>query len=125
MTSLYEIDARTIDGETTSLGEYAGKVLLIVNVASKCGFTPQYKRLEALYERYAGRGLVVLGFLCNQLGAQEPGAESEIAAFCSTTYDVNFPMFAEIEVNSDNTQPLYRLVSRVRSCLLPSHLTAT
>jgi glutathione peroxidase len=120
MTSLYEIDARTIDGETTSLGEYAGKVLLIVNVASKCGFTPQYKGLEALHEKYADRGLVVLGFPCNQFGAQEPGSESEIAAFCSTSYGVKFPMFARIEVNGENAHPLYRLLKRDAPGLLGS-----
>lgn len=108
MTTLYDIDARTIAGETQSLRDFAGKTLLIVNVASKCGFTPQYAGLEALHEKYAGRGLVVLGFPCNQFGAQEPGAEKEIASFCSTTYGVSFPMFAKIEVNGENAHPLYK-----------------
>lgn len=108
MTTLYDIDARTIAGETQSLRDFAGKTLLIVNVASKCGFTPQYAGLEALHEKYAGRGLVVLGFPCNQFGAQEPGAEKEIASFCSATYGVSFPMFAKIEVNGENAHPLYK-----------------
>jgi glutathione peroxidase len=118
--TLYDIEAKTIDGATTPLRDYAGKVLLIVNVASKCGFTPQYKGLEALHETYADRGLVVLGFPCNQFGGQEPGSESEIATFCSTSYGVNFPMFAKIEVNGDNTHPLYRLLKRDAPGLLGS-----
>ena len=108
MTTLYDLDARRIDGETGSLRDYAGKALLIVNVASKCGFTPQYAGLEALYEKYADKGLVVLGFPCNQFGAQEPGAESEISSFCSASYGVSFPMFAKIEVNGENAHPLYK-----------------
>ncbi len=118
--TLYDIEAKTISGEAKPLRDYAGKVLLIVNVASKCGFTPQYKGLEALYEKYADKGLVVLGFPCNQFGAQEPGAESEIAAFCDTTYGVRFPMFAKIDVNGDNTHPLYRLLKHEAPGLLGS-----
>jgi glutathione peroxidase len=118
--TLYDIEAQTIDGANKSLRDYAGKALLIVNVASKCGFTPQYKGLEALYEKYADRGLVVLGFPCNQFGAQEPGSESEIAAFCSTTYGVNFPMFAKIEVNGEKTHPLYKQLKHDAPGLLGS-----
>ncbi len=120
MTTLYDIEARTIDGETKPLRDYEGKTLLIVNVASKCGFTPQYKGLEALYKKYADEGLVVLGFPCNQFGAQEPGAESEIAAFCSATYGVSFPLFAKIDVNGDEAHPLYRLLKHDAPGLLGS-----
>jgi glutathione peroxidase len=118
--TLYDIEAKTIDGETRPLRDFAGKALLIVNVASKCGFTPQYKGLEALYEKYRDRGLVILGFPCNQFGAQEPGSESEIATFCSTTYGVSFPMFAKIDVNGDKTHPLYKLLKREAPGLLGS-----
>lgn len=118
--TLYDIEVRTIDGETTSLRRFAGKVLLIVNVASKCGFTPQYKGLEALYESYADRGLVILGFPCNQFGAQEPGAEDEIASFCAATYGVKFPMFAKIDVNGEQAHPLYRLLKHEAPGLLGS-----
>jgi glutathione peroxidase len=108
--TLFDIEATTIDGATKKLGDYAGKVMLIVNVASRCGFTPQYAGLEALYRKFADRGLVVLGFPCNQFGAQEPGSEKEIASFCSSKYDVTFPMFAKIDVNGENAHPLYRLL---------------
>ncbi|RTL90952.1 MAG: glutathione peroxidase [Hyphomicrobiales bacterium] len=118
--TLYDIEARAIDGATKSLRDYEGKTLLVVNVASKCGFTPQYKGLEALYRKYAGRGFVVLGFPCNQFGAQEPGSESEIASFCSTAYDVSFPMFAKIGVNGEQTHPLYKLLKREAPGLLGS-----
>jgi glutathione peroxidase len=118
--TLYDIEARAIDGATKSLRDYEGKTLLVVNVASKCGFTPQYKGLEALYRKYAGRGFVVLGFPCNQFGAQEPGSESEIASFCSTAYDVSFPMFAKIDVNGEQTHPLYKLLKREAPGLLGS-----
>lgn len=118
--TLYDIEARTITGETKPLRDYAGKVLLIVNVASKCGFTPQYKGLEALHEAYADKGLVVLGFPCNQFGAQEPGSESEIASFCETSYGVRFPMFAKIDVNGEHTHPLYQLLKREAPGLLGS-----
>jgi glutathione peroxidase len=120
MTTLYDIEAKTIDGATRSLRDYAGKVLLVVNVASKCGFTPQYAGLEALHRKYADRGLVVLGFPCNQFGAQEPGSESEIATFCSATYGVSFPMFAKIEVNGEKAHPLYRLLKHEAPGLLGS-----
>jgi len=107
MADIYDIEARSIDGRTQKLGEFAGKTLLVVNVASKCGFTPQYKGLEALYRKFAPRGFSVLGFPCDQFGHQEPGSESEIASFCKTSYDVTFPMFAKIEVNGEHTHPLY------------------
>ena len=104
---LYDTELKTIDGRTTSLREHEGKVLLIVNVASGCGFTPQYEGLEQLYRKYAARGLVVLGFPCNQFGAQEPGDEKEIQQFCKLKYDVSFPMFSKLEVNGPGTHPLY------------------
>ncbi len=107
-SSLYEITLERLEGGTTTLGEYAHKVLLIVNTASECGFTPQYAGLEQLYRSYGPRGLVVLGFPCNQFGAQEPGSAAQIAAFCSKNYGVSFPLFAKIEVNGDATHPLYR-----------------
>lgn len=110
MATLYDIDAKTIDGATRSLRDYAGRTLLIVNVASRCGFTPQYAGLESLYRKFADRDFLVLGFPCNQFGAQEPGSDSEVAAFCSATYGVSFPMFAKIEVNGPNAHPLYRLL---------------
>ncbi|MGA8171682.1 MAG: glutathione peroxidase [Methylocystis sp.] len=110
MTDLYDIEARTIDGKAVKLGAFAGKTLLIVNVASKCGFTPQYAGLEALYRKLGDRGLVVLGFPCDQFGHQEPGDEAQIAAFCTRGYGVTFPMFAKIEVNGDNAHPLYALL---------------
>ncbi len=104
---LPDIALAALDRTPRPLSDFAGKVLLIVNVASRCGFTPQYKGLEALHRRFAARGFAVLGFPCNQFGAQEPGTEAEIGAFCSTTYDVTFPMFAKIEVNGPGTHPLY------------------
>lgn len=107
MTTAYDFTATTIDGAEQSLSAYEGKLLLIVNVASKCGFTPQYAGLEELYRKHADSGFVVLGFPCDQFGHQEPGDETEIKEFCSLTYDVTFPMFAKIEVNGDDTHPLY------------------
>jgi glutathione peroxidase len=105
--SIYDVNVRTIDGQETTLAEYKGKELLIVNVASKCGFTPQYQGLQKLYEEYSARGLEILGFPSNQFGGQEPGTEDEIASFCSTTYGVSFPMFSKIDVNGENRHPLY------------------
>jgi glutathione peroxidase len=107
-TSLYEFEVYRLDGSLVKLGEYRNQVLLIVNVASHCGFTPQYQGLEALYRKYAARGFSVLGFPCNQFGAQEPGDATEIATFCSTKYDVTFPLFAKIDVNGENAHALYR-----------------
>lgn len=105
---IYHHRAVTLDGRDVALSDYRGKVLLIVNVASKCGFTPQYTGLEELYQRFHDRGFEVLGFPCNQFGKQEPGDEAEIAKFCSTTYPVTFPMFRKIEVNGDAAHPLYK-----------------
>ncbi len=107
MTTLYDFTAVDIKGQEIPLSTYRGKVLLIVNTASKCGFTPQYEGLEALYRDLQDKGLVVLGFPCNQFGAQEPGDAAEIASFCSLTYDVTFPMFAKIDVNGPKEAPLY------------------
>ncbi len=117
---IYDIEAQTIDGASKSLRDFAGKALLVVNVASKCGFTPQYKGLEALQRAYGARGFDVLGFPCNQFGAQEPGSESEIATFCSTNYDVSFPMFAKIDVNGDKAHALYKLLKQEAPCILGS-----
>ena len=108
MTDLTSIPVTAADGSATTLADHAGKVLLIVNTASKCGFTPQYAGLEALHRRYADRGFAVLGFPCNQFGAQEPGDAAEIARFCTLTYDVTFPMYGKIDVNGDSAAPLYR-----------------
>lgn len=108
MSSLYDIEVQTIRKQPQKLSDYQGKVLLVVNVASKCGFTPQYTGLEALYRNYKDRGFEVLGFPCDQFGHQEPGSEEEIATFCSTKYEVSFPMFAKIEVNGEGAHPLYR-----------------
>ena len=105
---LFDIPLQTIDGATTTLRAYRGKTLLIVNVASRCGFTPQYKGLETLYRNYKDRGLVVFGFPCNQFGHQEPGSDADIHAFCDRTYGVTFPMFAKIDVNGRRAHPLFR-----------------
>jgi glutathione peroxidase len=105
--SIYDFEVKTIDGQSVKLSQFQGKAMLIVNVASKCGFTPQYEGLEALYQKYKEKGLVVLGFPCNQFGAQEPGDEAEIKNFCSTQYQVSFPMFSKIDVNGKTTHPLY------------------
>ena len=108
MTAITDIPVTTPEGTQVDLSPYAGKVLLIVNVASKCGFTPQYEGLEALHRRFGERGFEVLGFPCNQFGAQEPGDAAEIASFCSLTYDVTFPVFGKIDVNGADAAPLYR-----------------
>lgn len=108
--SIYDIEAKTIDGTTQKLDAYKGKALLVVNVASKCGFTPQYTGLEALQKKLGDKGFNVLGFPCDQFGHQEPGNEDEIKNFCSLTYDVTFPMFAKIDVNGDNAHPLYKFL---------------
>ncbi|MCW5578168.1 MAG: glutathione peroxidase [Dokdonella sp.] len=108
MPSVHDFTAETIDGKQQSLAAYRGKTLLIVNVASKCGFTPQYAGLEQLYRDYRKRGLVVLGFPCDQFGHQEPGDAAEIKQFCALNYDVTFPLFAKIEVNGAHAHPLYR-----------------
>jgi len=116
--NFYKIPVTTIDGRTQTLEPYRGHVLLIVNVASKCGFTPQYTGLEALYRRHKKQKFVVLGFPCDQFGNQEPGGEAEIKSFCSTTYDVTFPMFAKVEVNGDNAHPLYKYLRSEKTGLL-------
>ena len=116
----YDFTATKLDGSPAPLADYTGKVLLIVNTASKCGFTPQYAGLEALQKKYADRGLVVLGFPCNQFGAQEPGNADEIASFCSLTYDVSFPMMAKVEVNGDHADPLWAWLKHEKKGLLGS-----
>jgi len=109
--SLYNIPLKDIDGKDTSLKPYQGKVMLVVNVASKCGYTPQYKELETIYEKYKDQGLAVVGFPCNQFGGQEPKAEADIKEFCTTTYNVTFPMFSKIEVNGANRSPVYGILA--------------
>lgn len=109
----YDIPLRTLDGEARSLSDFRDNVLLIVNVASKCGLTPQYAGLEALHERYSARGLAVLGFPCNQFGAQEPGTPEQIAEFCSAEYGVTFPLFEKISVNGPSRHPLYGELTKV------------
>jgi glutathione peroxidase len=106
--NVYDFQATALDGKPVDLAQYRGKVLLIVNTASKCGFTPQYQGLEAVYRELHGRGLEVLGFPCNQFGAQEPGSEEEIGAFCEKNYGVSFPMFAKVDVNGDAAHPLWK-----------------
>jgi glutathione peroxidase len=120
MASIYDFSAKTIDGKQQKLDAYRGKTLLVVNVASKCGFTPQYEGLEALYRKFSGQGLVVLGFPCDQFGHQEPGDEAEIKNFCSLNYDVSFPMFAKIDVNGSDTHPLYKYLKHEAKGLLGS-----
>jgi glutathione peroxidase len=116
--SIYDLSVSDIQGKPRKLADYKDKVLLIVNVASQCGFTPQYKGLEALYEKLHGRGLEILGFPCNQFGAQEPGSEAEIAQFCELNYGVKFPLFAKIDVNGDNAAPLYKYLKKAKPGLL-------
>ncbi|MGV3768932.1 MAG: glutathione peroxidase [Sphingobium phenoxybenzoativorans] len=118
MTSLYDFAVRTADGREQSLNDFRGEALLIVNVASQCGFTPQYAGLEALYRTYRARGFAVLGFPCNQFGEQEPGTAEEIASFCSLTYDVTFPLFAKIDVNGGNADPLFTWLKERKRGLL-------
>jgi len=120
MSSLYDFTARDITGDLVPLAEYRGKVLLIVNTASKCGFTPQYEGLEQLYRNLRPQGFVVLGFPCNQFGAQEPGSEEEIASFCEINYDVSFPVFAKVDVNGPQASPLYTWLKREAPGLLGS-----
>jgi glutathione peroxidase len=106
--NVYDFQATSLDGKPVDLAQYRGKALLIVNTASKCGFTPQYQGLEAVYRELHGRGLEVLGFPCNQFGSQEPGTEEEIGAFCEKNYGVSFPMFAKVDVNGDDAHPLFK-----------------
>ena len=118
--SLYDIPVTDIHGKEQKLDQYKDKVLLIVNTASKCGFTPQYKGLEAVYKKMHARGLDVLGFPCNQFGAQEPGSEDEIESFCEVNYGVTFPLFAKVDVNGDGAAPLYRYLKKAKPGLLGS-----
>jgi glutathione peroxidase len=120
MSSVYDFEAQQIDGKLVRLSDYRGKVLLIVNTASACGFTPQFAGLEALHERYAKRGLVVLGFPCNQFGAQESGSNDEIATFCQRNYGVSFAMMSKIAVNGSDAHPLYRWLTAEAPGLLGS-----
>jgi len=116
--SLQDVEVQTLSGERQHLSDYAGRALLIVNVASKCGFTPQYTGLEALYRQYKDRGFAVLGFPCDQFGHQEPGDAAEIQSFCSLSYDVSFPMFAKVEVNGAGVHPLYQQLKKAAPGLL-------
>jgi glutathione peroxidase len=118
MTSIFDFSARALDGHEVPLKEFEGKALLIVNTASACGFTPQYKGLEDLYRQYEPRGFAVLGFPCNQFGQQERGNSAEIAAFCDSKYAVTFPMFEKIDVNGDTAHPLYKFLKREKAGLL-------
>ena len=118
MTSVYDFEARTIDGQPAPLADYRGKVLLIVNTASECGFTPQFAGLEALYKRYAEQGLTVLGFPSNQFGGQDPGSNEEIGAFCTRNYGVSFPMMEKIEVKGSAAAPLYQWLVNQKPGLL-------
>jgi glutathione peroxidase len=120
MSALYKLSAQAIDGSTRSMQDCKGRVLLFVNVASGCGFTPQYAGLEALWRKYGERGLTVLGFPCNQFGAQEPGDEVAIGEFCRLTYDVTFPMFAKVDVNGENTHPIFAFLKKGAPGLLGS-----
>lgn len=116
--TVYSFSPARLDGSPSSLSEYRGRVLLLVNTASQCGFTPQYAGLERLYRSYKDRGFEVLGFPCNQFGGQEPGSEAEIGAFCEKNYGVSFPVFAKIEVNGPQTHPLYAFLKRQRPGIL-------
>ena len=120
MPTVYDFDAQTIDGRTVPLRQYEGKVLLIVNTASACGFTPQFAGLEELHQRYGDQGLVVLGFPCNQFAGQDPGSNDEIASFCQLNYGVSFPMMAKTDVNGANASPLYQWLTAEAPGLLGS-----
>ena len=118
--SIYNFEVTNISGETETLEKYNDKVLLIVNVASKCGFTPQYKGLEELYKKYKDQGLEILGFPCNQFGKQEPGSDEEISSFCEINFGVTFPLFSKIDVNGNNTHPLFNYLKKELPGLLGS-----
>ena len=120
MTTVHDFTVRTIEGAEQSLGKHRGKVLLIVNVASRCGLTPQYTALEALQRKHAARGFSVLGFPCNQFGGQEPGTEAQILEFCTLNYEVSFPMYGKVEVNGEGTHPLYAHLKSAAPGLLGS-----
>lgn len=119
-TNIYDFAVERLDGTATTLADYRGKVVLIVNTASKCGFTPQYKGLEELYDKYHSQGFEVLGFPCNQFGSQEPGTAEEIGAFCEKNFGVNFPLFSKIDVNGDHAAPLYQYLKNAAPGLLGS-----
>ena len=118
MTTAYDFSAKTLDGEEQPLATHRGKAMLIVNTASKCGFTPQYTGLEKLWEKYQGKGLVVLGFPCDQFGHQEPGDAAEIKNFCSLNYDVSFPLYEKVEVNGSNAHPLWKWLKKEKPGLM-------
>ena len=118
MSTVYEFSATTIDGKPRSLSDYRGKVLLVVNTASKCGFTPQYKGLEAIYRQFKDRGFAVLGFPCNQFGEQEPGEDATIAEFCERNFGVSFPLFAKVDVNGADAHPLFKHLTSEKKGLL-------
>jgi len=116
--NLYDIEVKTISGKQTTMRDYAGKTVLVVNVASQCGFTPQYAGLEALWKKYQDRGLVILGFPCDQFGGQEPGNEEQIQSFCQLNFGVTFPLFSKIEVNGKNAHPLFQELKKAAPGLL-------
>lgn len=118
MTTVFDFSAADIKGKEQALSQYKGKVLLVVNTASKCGFTPQYKGLEALWEKYKDKGLVILGFPCNQFGKQEPGSSDDISSFCELNYGVSFPIFSKIDVNGGNAHPLFKHLKKEAPGLL-------
>jgi glutathione peroxidase len=120
METVYDFSAKTIDGKTRKLADYKGKVLLVVNTASQCGFTPQYKGLEALYEKYKDKGFAVLGFPSNQFGQQEPGPDSEIAEFCEMNFGVTFPLFSKVDVNGADAHPIFKYLTSTKKGLLGS-----
>jgi glutathione peroxidase len=120
MPTLYDFSVQDIDGQPQPLSDYSGRVLLVVNTASKCGFTPQYAGLEALHRKYEGKGLTVMGFPCDQFGHQEPGDEAEIKNFCSLNYDVNFPLFSKVEVNGKDAHPLFQYLKKEAKGILGS-----
>ncbi len=122
MTTAYDFTATTIDGAPRDLSDYRGKVLLVVNTATQCGFTPQLTGLEELYSRYADRGLVVLGFPCDQFGHQNPDSDEDTAAFCQKNYGVSFPMFSQVDVNGDDAHPLYRWLRSEKGGVLGSKI---
>jgi glutathione peroxidase len=118
MANLYDFSVKDIHGKTVNLNAYKGKTVLIVNTASQCGFTPQYKGLEALYKKFHAKGFEVLGFPCNQFGAQEPGSEADIESFCEVNYGVTFPLFAKVDVNGDDAAPVYKYLKKAKPGLL-------
>jgi len=118
--SIYDFEVTNIAGEKENLDKYRNKVLLIINVASKCGFTPQYKGLEELYQKFKGQGFVILGFPCNQFGKQEPGSEDDIKSFCELNFGVTFPLFSKVEVNGENADPLFKFLKKELPGLLGS-----